>query len=149
MTKLDINKLIDLTKIGVKTGVNKLTTLDKFFKKYDGELLYNNEEGETSVTISKEAGKFKKIVVIAKQTAYNDTTYHTVEIYNPNNKSFTIQSINPSGTNKGYYFMISAYKIMDKNINRIDNISYKMEIENSGHWYIIDSLVITKVIGYK
>ncbi|MEI3507831.1 MAG: hypothetical protein V8R01_01660 [Bacilli bacterium] len=112
-------------------------------------VLYDNNTGEKSVVLSQEVTDFKRIDVISKQTSYNNTTYHTTTVYEPNDKNFTIQVINPVSANKGYYFVISAYQIRNKNITRIDNINYKMEIESSGHWYIADSLVIIKVIGYK
>lgn len=112
-------------------------------------VLYDNNTGEKSVVLSQEVTDFKRIDVISKQTVYNNTTYHTTTVYEPNDKNFIIQVINPVSANKGYYFVISAYQIRNKNITRIDNINYKMEIESSGHWYIADSLVITKVIGYK
>lgn len=139
-------KLNDDNYIDSSSVSHERTPLNEILKPI---ILYNNNTGEKSVVLSDDVSKFKRIDVISKQTVYNNTTYHTTTVYEPNDKNFTIQVINPVSANKGYYFVISAYQIRNKNITRIDNINYKMEIESSGHWYIADSLVITKVIGYK
>lgn len=63
MTKLDINKLVDLTKIGVKTGVNKGTTLKKYLDNknpiYNLAIASNINVGTTEITLPLVDGNFK------------------------------------------------------------------------------------------
>lgn len=131
----------------LQTSVSKLTPT----------VLYNNDgaSSQSSITLSDSAANYTRLVIFYKQTAYYTRTDKSVEISSPNNKTVVLDenlvllTYNGSSYN-GAYGMHRAFKISAKTITLLNACNQKyVGLNGTGTWGVADTIIITKVIGYK
>ena len=104
--------------------------------------------GDTSITLTDDLSNYKKIIIYYSQSAYHETSYSFIEVYEPNGKNVELSFVMGVNDNQGLYAMNRCYSLNGKNVNKIDGYNARFYNGNS-MWGIGDSIRINKIIGYK
>lgn len=138
------------------TNLNKLqdnveNSIDELDNSIIGEVLYENSTGTlTSLTVNVDLTGYKKIVLELVSNAYTEwfkTEY--LEIYNPQNKSYTKSFAFYNHSNNRVYVVCPRYVISYNNTITIENNQAGAVGANEAYTAAADCFKITKVIGYK
>jgi hypothetical protein len=120
-----------------------------------GTVLYSSTDGtQEDITLSSSAANFKRLVIHYKQTAYLDTTYGSVEVYEPNSKRVNITELMGittynGGSYNGIYFLERTYSISGTAFKLIHKLNRKIVgLEGTGVWGVADGIYILRIEGY-
>lgn len=104
--------------------------------------------GDTSITLNDNLANYKRIKIYYYQTAYHDTSYSSVEVYEPNGKNVELSFVMGVSDNSGLYANNRCYLLNGTNVTKTDG--YNARFYNSAsNWAISDAIRISKIIGYK
>ena len=104
--------------------------------------------GDTSITLNDNLANYKRIKIYYYQTVYHDTSYSSVEVYEPNGKNVELSFVMGVSDNSGLYANNRCYLLNGTNVTKTDG--YNARFYNSAsNWAISDAIRISKIIGYK